>query len=64
MSMSYSGEGVCVFMHHGEGSGLSLAEEVVRENTRWGEGETKYGLINKTGLLEARLGVVRDEDKE
>ena len=51
-------------MHHGEGSGLSLAEEVVRENTRWGEGETKYGLINKTGLLEARLGVVRDEDKE
>lgn len=54
MSMGYS-EGVCVFVHHGE-SGVSLAEDVVRENTQWGEGETKYGLINKSGLLE---GVVR-----
>lgn len=62
MSMGYS-EGVCVFVHHGEESGVSLVEDVVRESTQWGEGETKYGLI-KSGLLEARLGVVRDEDRE
>lgn len=44
-------------------AGVGLTEDTVGENTQIGEGETKDGLINMSGMLEGRPGVVRDEGK-